>query len=77
VTDRDIAFEITDLVAAQYITDKSHSLDALYRGIIICSNTTTLLSPVLETEKSVINITGGVLTPVNSEYSAFFMYGHA
>ena len=76
MTDGDVAFEVHYLFLAQNIADKAHSLNALDGSVIIGGNAATLLSPVLETEKPVVNVTRAVSASVNSKDSAFFMYCH-
>ena len=79
MTDRHIAREAFQLVCGQYLAYKSHALNAFECEVIrICGyDTAALLSPVLETEKSVVYFAGTVILAVDSEYSAFLVYCHA
>lgn len=76
---RQITGEAFQLICGEDLADKAHTFYAFEGKIIrICRyDTAALLSPVLETEESVVNFAGTVLSAVDSEYSAFLVYCHA
>ena len=76
---RHITGEAFQLICGEDLADESHSFYAFEGKIIRIRryDTAALLSPVLETEESVVYFAGTVLPAVDSEYSAFLVYCHA